>query len=41
MMAQEVENERIIQINKVASRDCKSNDPKYNRGLRDVQKFGY
>ena len=41
MMAQEIENERIMQINKVASQDCRSNDPKYNRGLRAVQKFGY
>lgn len=40
-MAQEIENERIIQINKVASQDCRSNDPEYNRGLRAVQKFGY
>lgn len=41
MMTQEIENERIMQINKVASQDCRSNDSKYNRGLGAVQKFGY
>lgn len=35
------EKERILEINKVASKDHDSNDPQYNRGLRTIQKWGY
>ena len=41
MTIQEVKNERIVQINRAASKDHKSNDPQYNRGLRTIKNFGY
>lgn len=34
-------DKRIEEINRMASKDYKSNDYQYNRGLRAIQKFGY
>lgn len=41
MMVQEIENDRIMQINRVASKDGKTKDPQYNRGLSAIKNFGY
>lgn len=45
MIVEEIENdfinETMLQINRVASKDYKTNDPQYNRGLIAIQKFGY
>ena len=40
-MAFNMENERILEINRMASKDHKSNDSQYNRGLSAVKTFGY
>lgn len=36
-----MENKRIKEINRAASKNHKPKDPQYNRGLRAIQKFGY
>lgn len=36
-----MEDKRIEEINRVARKDGKTKDPKYNRGLIAIQKFGY
>lgn len=40
-METNLENKRIEEINKIANKSDKTKDPKYNRGLRAIQKFGY
>lgn len=40
-MTTNVENERVLEINRIASKDHKSNDPQYNRGLNAIKTFGY